>query len=324
MTTVAQTPLPVLIPPVGPLGVAMAEPWPALVKDYLRDRRRRGTVNATSAQTYRSVLGRLAFGLGGVPLDAHADQLLDAVEEWIDATGWSTTTRCTNLGIIRPFLEWAAAKERVRGGVAFRLRNPRRPKPLPRALKASQVNTLLSQGVPDVRGTVVVLLEGQCGLRRAEVAAIRWPTDVDLNDRTILVHGKGGVERMVYLSEETAGAIRHWLGQRGSEPGALICAYSSTRHLTPTWLGILVARWMETAGLKTMARDGVSGHALRHTAATTMLRSGANIRVVQEAMGHASMSTTARYLRADDDEVRAAMSNLSYGPRRLRPVAGEG
>lgn len=294
--------------------------WPELVKDYLRDRRRRGTVNATSAQTYRSVLHRLALGMGTVPLDTHPDVLLDALEAWIDATGWSMTTRCTNLGIIRPFLEWSAAKERLPGGVAFRLRNPRRPKPLPRALKAAQVETLLTTGVPDVRGAVVVLLEGQCGLRRAEVAAIRWPTDVDLNDRTILVHGKGGVERMVYLSEETAAAIRHWLGERGTEPGALICAYGSLRHLTPTWLGILVARWMEAAGLKTMARDGVSGHALRHTAATAMLRSGANIRVVQEAMGHASISTTARYLRADNDEVRAAMSGLAYGSRRLRAV----
>lgn len=295
--------------------------WPELVKDYLRDRRRRGGVNATSAQTYRSVLHRLALGMAAVPLDTHPDPLLDALEEWIDATGWSLTTRCTNLGIIRPFLEWAAAKERLPGGVAFRLRNPRRPKPLPRALKAAQVEALLAEGVPDVRGAVIVLLEGQCGLRRAEVAAIRWPTDVDLNDRTILVHGKGGVERMAYLSEETAGAIRHWLGERGGEPGALICAYSSTRHLTPTWVGILVARWMEDAGLKTMARDGVSGHALRHTAATTMLRGGANIRVVQEAMGHASISTTARYLRADNDEVRAAMSALSYGSRRLRAVS---
>lgn len=300
----------------------MADAWPELVHDYLRDRRRRGGVNKVSAQTYRSVLGRLALGLAGVTpaREAHPDELLDAIEEWIDGTGWSLTTRCTNLGIIRPFLEWAAAKERLPGGVAFRLRNPRRPKPLPRAMKAHQVETLLTH-LPDVRGAVIVLLEGQCGLRRAEVASIRWPSDVDLNDRTVIVRGKGAVERMAYLSDETAGAIRQWLGERGTEPGALVCAYGSTRHLTPTWIGILVARWMDDAGLKTMPRDGVSGHALRHTAATTMLRNGTNVRVVQEAMGHAALATTARYLRADNDEVRAAMTGLSYGTRRLRPVA---
>lgn len=298
------------------------EGWPELVKAYRRERRRRASLAATSQNTTKSVLGRLALGLADIPLDAHADDLLEAIEEWFDTTGWSLTTRCTNLGIIRPFLEWAAAKERIRGGVASRLRNPRRPKPLPRALKTPQVVTLLNH-VPDVRGSVIVLLEGQCGLRRAEVAAIRWPGDVDLNDGSLLVRGKGGVERMVYPSAETVECIRQWLGQRGSAPGALICAFNSTRHLTPTWIGVLVSRWMTDAGLKALPHDGVSGHALRHTTATTMLRSGANIRVVQEAMGHANITTTARYLRADNDEVRAAMAGLGYGTRRLRAVSGD-
>jgi integrase/recombinase XerD len=306
---------------------ATVDSWNELVKDYLRNRRRAGTLNNTSAQSYRSVLGRLGEGLEAaeVPLDAHSDQLFDAVSDWVERQGWSRTTRCTNLGIIRPFLEWGAACERIRGGVGFRLRNPRRPQPIPRALKGGQVETLLDVGVPDLRGRVIVLLEGQCALRRAEVAAIRWPMDVDLNDRKILVHGKGGTERMVYLSEETAAAIRAWLGERGTAPGALVCAYGSTRHLTPTWIGILVARWMEDSGLKTLPHDGVSGHALRHTAATRMLRDGNNLRVVQVAVGHVNLATTARYLKVDDPEVRAAMSGISYGSRRggLRVIDGE-
>ena len=83
-----------------------------------------------------------------------------------------------------------------------------------------------------------------------------------------------------------------------------------------------MSRWMDDAGLKTGPRDGVSGHALRHTFATTMLRNGANIRVVQEAVGHSKITTTAVYLRADNDEIRAAMTGVTYGTRRLRAVAG--
>jgi integrase len=296
-------------------------PWLALASAYLRARRRRASISQVSHAVYRSVLGRLAAGLAAaaVPTDAPSDTLLEAIETWMERSGWSAPTRCTNLGIIRPFLEWAAAGGDIHGGVASRLRNPRRPKPLPRALKAHHVAGLLTH-VPDTRGMVIVLLESQCGLRRAEVAAIRWPGDVDLIDGTILVRGKGGVERMVYPSPETVDALHHWLGQRGTAPGALVCAFDNPRHLTPTWIGILVGRWMEDAGLKHLPRDGVSGHALRHTAATTMLRNGTNVRVVQEAMGHASLATTARYLRADNDEVRAAMAGLSYGPRHLRAV----
>lgn len=82
----------------------------------------------------------------------------------------------------------------------------------------------------------------------------------------------------------------------------------------------MVSRWMMDAGLKHAPRDGVSGHALRHSCATKMLRDGRNIRVVQRAMGHKSIQTTARYLRADDDEVREAMAAVSTGTRRLTAV----
>lgn len=174
--------------------------------------------------------------------------------------------------------------------------------------------------MPDARGRAIVLLEAQAGLRRGEVAAITMG-DLDLDEGSLLVHGKGGKERYVWLSEETVGAVRAWLVERGTRAGALICSYDHPgRHITPTWVGMLVATWMRDAGLKTMPRDGISGHALRHSAATNMLRGGANIRVVQEAMGHEHITTTARYLRADNAEVRAAMQGLNYGSKRLRAV----
>lgn len=300
-------------------------PWSGLVKAHLRWRRRRASITSASQAGYRSVLERLAAHLAdrGVGLDVDSDTLLEAVESFFDRDGWSPTTRATMLGIIRPFLEWAAAQGHVAGGVASRLRNPRRGRPLPRALKAAQVVSLLNH-VPDARGAVIVLLEAQAGLRRAEVATIRWPGDVDLTDGAVLVRGKGRVERMVYLSPETAEAIRFWLGQRGTAPGALVCGHDGPAHfLTPTWVGILVGRWMTDAGLKTMPGDGVSGHSLRHTAATALLRSSHNLAVVQQALGHANIATTSRYLLADSDEVRQAMAAVSYG-RRLRAVSGDG
>lgn len=309
----------------------MAGVWAEITGDYRRSRRELRTISAKSALNLHYVLSDLAGWLDGGPHrkatlpHAQAAVIVEAVEAWVGAhAGWSPNTVCTQLGLIRPFFEWAAARNRITGGVARQLKNPRKPKPIPRALPARAVDTLLAV-VPDNRGRVIVLLEAQCGLRRAEVADVSWPTDVDMLDGSILVHGKGGVERVVYCSEETMDALRVWLAERGSWPGPLICrsepspAFPRTRPLTPTMIGRLVTTWLEAAGLKTMPYDGVAGHALRHTAATQLLKGGANIRVVQNALGHASITTTARYLRVDDKEVREAMAGLTYG-RRLRVV----
>lgn len=312
--------------------------WKDLTRDYRRVRKNRGTLARTSLQRAWYILDDLAGFLDGTappvrgrhprkPVDPHADAdvLVAAIDAWFGVhTAWSATTRCTNLGTVRPFLEWAAARGLVTGGVASQITNPRKPKPIPRALPIRDIDVLLSH-VPDTRGTAIVLLEAQCTMRRAEVAALRWPGDVDLIEGAILVQGKGGVERVVYPSEETLEALRRWLHDRGTAPGPFICRFSNGRRfpgatpMTPQWIGMLVSRWMRDAGLKQFPGDGVSGHALRHSAATNMLKEGANLRLVQEAMGHAHIGTTARYLRVHDAEIKEAMRKVNYG-RRLRVV----
>lgn len=297
-------------------------PWRVMARAYLASRTARHGLAHQSRKNYAYVLHDLAAHLEerGAPTSLTAEELVTHVDGWLASRVWSATTCCTNLGIVRPFLDWGAGRGLLPPGAAGRLRNPRRSKPLPRAQTASQVAQLLAV-VPDARGRVMVLLMAQAGLRRAEVAAASV-ADIDLASGAMLVHGKGSKERMVWLSEETMGAIRAWMVERGPRVGALVGPYGCpSRHLTPTWVGMLVSRWMADAGLKTMPRDGMSGHALRHSAATNMLRGGANIRVVQEALGHENITTTARYLRADNDEVRQAMRSLSYGSRPLRAVS---
>ena len=298
-------------------------PWRVMARAYLESRIARRGLAVQSRKNYTYVLRDFTDWMDGerVSPEASTDKIVSHVDGWLGGRPWSAATVCTNLGIVRPFLDWAGGRGLVDPGVAARLRNPRKGRLLPRAQTARQVGMLLA-AVPDARGRAIVLLEAQAGLRRGEVAAITMG-DLDLAEGSLLVHGKGGKERVVWLSDETVGAVRAWLVERGQGAGALICSYDHPgRHLTPTWVGMLVARWMADAGLKTMPRDGISGHALRHSAATNMLRGGANIRVVQEAMGHENITTTARYLRADNAEVRAAMQGLSYGSKRLRAVGG--
>lgn len=299
-----------------------AHPWRVMARAYLESRVARHALSTQSRKNYTYVLRDFTDWLDGRRTRPGADaaEVVTQVDAWLAARSWCAATCCTNLGIVRPFLDWGAGRGLIAPGVTALLRNPRRSKLLPRAQTARWVAQLLV-AVPDARGRAIVLLMAQCGLRRGEVAAADM-VDIDLADGSLLVHGKGGKERMVWLSEETADAVRVWVAERGPCKGALICSYDQPgRRITPTWVGMLVARWMTDAGLKAMPRDGVSGHALRHSAATGMLRGGANIRVVQEALGHEHITTTARYLRADNAEVRAAMQSLNYGSRRLRAVA---
>lgn len=297
------------------------DPWRVMRRQYLESRRARGDYSAGSRQTARYVLNDLADHLAGIdPHDSPAT-IVDAVIAWADRPAWSIRTRGTNLGYVRPMFDWAALRGRMTPGISAQLPSPRRTRSLPRALNTAQVGQLLGV-IPDERARVVVLLEGQCGLRRAEVAGVDM-ADLDLLEGSIRVTGKGAKTRIVYPSEETLDAIRAYLVVRGGAAGALVCHENHPgRRLTPTWIGILVSQWMAEAGLKTAAHDGVSGHALRHSTATNMLRAGANIRVVQEAMGHESILTTAVYLRADNPEVRAAMRVVEYGSKRLRAVPG--
>lgn len=308
----------------GPTSSTVSvNPWAQVALTYLRQRRQRQSLAFDSRQQYLYRLAALADGLAHLPLGAPAEVVANAVYRLMDQRRWAPSTRSTFLGTVRPFFAWAAAHiPAVADDISRQLRNPRKPDPLPRAQPVDAVAALLA-GVPDARGRAIVLLMANCGLRRAEVARLNL-RDVDLIDGRILVHGKGGKQRVAYASPETVEALRLWVAQRGGQPGALICHLDHPgRALSPTWVGTLVGRWMADAGLKTMPHDGVSGHALRHTAATQLLRGGANVRVVQAAMGHASLVTTARYLRADDPEVRAAMASLSFGTRRLRAVGGD-
>lgn len=299
----------------------MTAAWRALTRQYLQARVSRHSISRTSRVSYGYVLDSLAGHMDTrrVPLNARGEEIVTQIDAWMASKLWSPTTCATNLGIVRPFLDWAAIRGIVTDGVTRELRNPRLPRTLPRAQSSEQVARLLAH-VPDARGRAVVLLMAQCGLRACEVARLTIP-EVDLADGALLIRGKGGSERMVYMSEETTEAVRAWMVARGPVAGHLISSHTEPgARMTAHWIGKLVAGWMADAGLKSFPSDGVSGHALRHTAATAMLRGGANIRVVQEALGHANITTTARYLRADDKEVRAAMAGLSYGTRRLRAV----
>jgi integrase len=180
---------------------------------------------------------------------------------------------------------------------------------VPRALNADQVSRFVrSLDTPKQRVIVGAML--WLGLRCAEVANMNVE-DINEREASVLVNGKGGHERMIPIPPEFAPFLNDWLDYRRRLPGPLV--FGREGRYNPTTISTLVSQWMRASGVKVASLDGRSAHSLRHTAASDVLDRGANIRTVQELLGHQHLSTTSTYLRrAKLDDLRKAMGGRDY------------
>ncbi len=213
--------------------------------------------------------------------------------------GWGT--QAEHLGAIRGFLSWCMDRSLVSANPAERLVLPRRPTLLPRGvLDAVKMESVLRR--PDrsrplgLRDRAMLELFYSTGLRRAEVANLRL-ADVDLPRRLVFVRsGKGQRDRVVPIGRR---AIR-WVRRYVSRVRPLLAAVpdSGLLFLNLRGRGLALNRLSERVH-GYLAAAGVPGagscHLLRHTMATLLLEGGADIRDVQEILGHTNLSTTARY-----------------------------
>jgi site-specific recombinase XerC len=275
------------------------------VAAYVADRAGRGEISALTAGHLRSRLGML---VEACPNDLDIGALdRDRVRAWqITVGALGPASRRAYLSTVRTFCAWCTQEGFMAGDPTAGLARVREPRRAPRALSAGQV-ARLRLVLPDLRAEVIVALMLGCGLRCVEVSRLSLG-DYDPDGRIIFVVGKRGDERLLPVPRWVAASVDTWAAYRragpliGLSPGAL------SRH---------VSAWMADAGIKTGPRDGISAHALRHTCASDMLDRCGNVRTVQEALGHASLATTQRYLRrASLDQLRAAME-----PTASRPVS---
>ena len=192
---------------------------------------------------------------------------------------------------------------------------PSVPRGLPKALSAAQVASLMDVVVgddpPARRDRAVLELLYGTGCRISEAGSLSLP-DVDLNDGLVRVTGKGAKERIVPLGRCAAEALERWLAPEGRgalEPerwarrGDAEAVFLNLRggRLSRQGLWLVVRRRGEAAGIASL----LTPHVLRHSCATHMLDGGADIRIVQEMLGHASISTTQLYTRVSTERLRA-------------------
>ena len=187
------------------------------------------------------------------------------------------------------------------------LPRPSRRKSLPKFLTEAEAHALLMAAVSEPRDHAILTVMAYTGLRVSEVCHLDCE-DINLGERTLsVVAGKGDKDRMVVFSQPTTVALHRWLEARNeAETDALFLNRNGSR-LTPRSVQRIVKGYGEDAGI----RKVVTPHVLRHTMATTLLRHGADIRIIQQLLGHSSIATTQIYTHVDDRMLRTAYDKAS-------------
>jgi integrase/recombinase XerC len=203
------------------------------------------------------------------------------------------------LSAVRTFYEFLLREGCCRLNPAHEVRAPKSKKRLPTTLDADQMGRLLDFRVDDTLSTrdkAIMELFYSSGLRLSELVSLDL-TAVDLKDRTVRVDGKGSKTRILPIGRFAVQALREWLEQRATLPqcGAAIFIGRDGRRLTPRAVQLRVDTWARRMGLGVH----VHPHMFRHSFATHLLESSADLRGVQELLGHADIGTTQIYTHLD-------------------------
>lgn len=281
-----------------------------LAQEYLGGRLRRGELALSTITQQRSVLGLLVSLHGARALDRFGD---GTIRRWQEATGHlKPSTRASAWSAIVGFTRWLHDQGHIKRDPCHGIKAPRRPRTEPRALDGGAVGELIAVA-PDARARAIIWLEVGLGLRRIEVHRLRVE-DWLRRDQLLRVVGKGSHERTVPMIRAASHALDDYLAEWPATVGPMIRSTTDpSRPLSLSALSHYMARWMYDAGIKHAPRDGVNGHALRHTAASDVLDQCDDLRVVQEMLGHQNLATTAVYLRrARIGKMREAMEGRTY------------
>jgi site-specific recombinase XerD len=283
---------------------ALSEPWREALRIFDRDLAVRAAAESTR-RAYANDVGQLAEwasasrrapdALGHRDLRRFAAQLSDR--------GISKAGVARKLAAIRSFYGALVRAGVVGANPADLVATPKRGRKLPRVLSRDEMQTLLDR-IPtrtplELRDRAMLELAYSCGLRAEEVVNLN--TDApDFEGERLRIEGKGGKTRLVPMGEPAQAALSRYLerGRRalvGADGEEALLVSKSGRRLHPSDVRRRLQRWVREAAIA----GGVSPHALRHSFATHLLEGGADLRTIQELLGHSSLSTTQIYTQVE-------------------------
>jgi len=283
----------------------------------LATRRSPRTVDA-----YRRDLAELRTFRGGPVGNTTVDEL----ERWLAtmrADGLAPSTIARRVSAVRTYFRHLGLIGARDDNPAAALVMPRRPRKLPRALSPAETERLIDAATGSTPRTLrdralVELLYG-AGLRVSEAVGLE-KNGVDLEERIVRAFGKGGKERLVPLGRPAAEAVRRYLAlgrphlDRRYRPELFLNARGGP--LTRAGAFLILRKLAERAGLEP---ERVHPHLLRHSFATHLLEGGADLRSVQEMLGHADLGTTERYTHISDRRRREVYFQAHPHAQRTGP-----
>lgn len=256
---------------------------------------------------------------------AIADVRLSHLETFaatIHEFGVSATSQARILCGVRSFFRFLVLDGVLADDPAELLESPAVGEHLPEVLTTEEVDRMeasidLSKWEGQ-RNRAIIEVLFSCGLRVSELVNLRF-SDVSLNDKFLRIVGKGSKERLVPISDAALREIQLWLFDRNLmkvKPGEQEYVFLNRRgaHLTRTMILIMIKRTAEEAGIT----KTVSPHTLRHSFATALLKGGANLRAIQEMLGHENIKTTQIYTHIDITTLRDEI--LNHHPRNMKDV----
>src|SRR3954462_9491856 len=278
--------------------------WSEALAAFDRDLSSRSAAEATR-KAYSNDVGQLAAWADSINRDpeslGHRD--LRRFAAVLSERGISKAGVARKLAAIRAFYGALLRAGEVSANPADLVATPKQDRKLPRVLSREEMQTLLDR-IPvrtplEMRDRAMLELAYSCGLRAEEVVNLNTDSP-DFDGERLRIEGKGGKTRLVPMGEPAQAALSRYLERArttlvgpGGEDALLVS--KSGRRLHPSDVRRRLQRWVREAAIA----GGVSPHALRHSFATHLLEGGADLRSIQELLGHSSLSTTQVYTQVE-------------------------
>lgn len=293
-----------------------------VVRGYMRYLKLERNYSANTLDAYRRDLRKLLDYLGHENI-AVTDVCLADLQHFaatLHDLGIGPSSQCRILSGVRSFFRYMLLDGYRADDPTELLESPQLGDHLPEVLSAAEVDRLedsidLSRWEGH-RNRAIIEVLFSCGLRVSELVNLRL-SDIYPDEQYVRIMGKGSKERLVPVSERALTELGYWFVDRGRmtiKPGEQDYVFLNRRgaHLTRTMILIIIKRQAEAAGIM----KTISPHTLRHSFATALLEGGADLRVIQELLGHESIGTTEIYTHIDMSTLRREI--LEHHPRNKK------